>query len=92
MSRRDFGSSQSLGGVLNFLVFNADSVGALGKAIPGAWLESSARPSYRSSPEVPRDGAGLDADGRGVAGDHLRVAPAARLLDGGGGGAAADQL
>ena len=46
----------------------------------------------RGSPEVPRDGAGLDADGRGVAGDHLRVAPAARVLDGGGGGAAPDQL
>ena len=42
--------------------------------------------------EVSRDGAGLDADGRGVAGDHLGVAPAARLLDGGGGRAAADQL
>ena len=66
----------------------------VGGLIGPIWIFAS--PKRRTAPpglsEVSRDGAGFDADSRGIAGHHLRVAPAASLLDGGGGGAAADQL
>ncbi len=51
---------------------------------------TNAQHSARS--EEPGDGAVLDGDGRGVAGDHRGAAPAAGELHGGGRGAAADEL
>ena len=43
-------------------------------------------------PEEPGNGTVLDGDSRGVTGDHRGAAPAAGELDGGGRGAAADEL
>ena len=68
------------------------SAARLGPSPARSDLARPAQGFLRAASEEPGDGVVLDGDGRCVAGDHGGTAPAACSLDGGGRGAAPDEL